>query len=132
MASPAWDPADDKRLRELARAGMPLAEISRELHRSSSAVRNRAKRLRLELYKRRHPVPVKEPQGPPSKKSLPSFAIGDRVKLSELGRERHPKMSRQPGTIVAGSASSSSLYVLFDDRHSPIQLHKSYLMRVYP
>jgi hypothetical protein len=52
--------------------------------------------------------------------------IGDRVRLSALGRERSPKMTRT-GLIVG--AIGSSLEVLLDGSKIPVRLHKTYLER---
>jgi hypothetical protein len=50
--------------------------------------------------------------------------IGDRVKLSTLGQERSPRMTRT-GVIVG--AIGSSFEVLMDGGKIPVRLHRSYL-----
>jgi hypothetical protein len=55
------------------------------------------------------------------------FEVGDRVRLSELGRVRAPKMSAKAGTVIGFARLSSGVKVLFDERKSPTTLHFSYL-----
>jgi hypothetical protein len=50
--------------------------------------------------------------------------IGDRVRLSALGRERSPKMTK---TGVTVGAIGSSFEVLMDGSKIPVRLHKTYL-----
>ena len=56
----------------------------------------------------------------------PSLRLGARVRMSPLGRERHPGDSDREGTIV-GSGSPSSWRVKFDDRKTIQAIHKDYL-----
>ena len=55
------------------------------------------------------------------------FKIGDRVKLSAVGRKRSPRMSAAPGTIIGLAKTTSSAKVLFDERKTANTLHFSYL-----
>jgi len=59
-------------------------------------------------------------------KRCPS-AIGDRVRLSELGRRRCPRISADRGTIVGFTRRSTGARVLFDGRKSAVLFHASYL-----
>ena len=58
----------------------------------------------------------------------PEFKVGDRVRLSAIGLERSPRMSRNCGVIVGVTISGSAYRVLFDDKKLAILLHKSYLI----
>jgi hypothetical protein len=58
----------------------------------------------------------------------PEFKVGDRVRLSAIGLERSPRMSRNGGVIVGLTISGSAYRVLFDDKKIAILLHKSYLI----
>lgn len=55
---------------------------------------------------------------------IPSLQVGDRVRLSALGRERSPKMAKT-GLIV--HAIGSSFDVLMDGSKLPVRLHRTYL-----
>jgi hypothetical protein len=54
------------------------------------------------------------------------FMIGDRVRLSELGRSRSPNMTAT-GVVVSASRTGTMYMVLLDGRSRPVQLHWSYL-----
>ena len=51
---------------------------------------------------------------------------GARVRMSRLGRERHPKYGDREGLIV-GRGSPSSWRVKFDDRKTIQAIHRDYL-----
>jgi hypothetical protein len=53
------------------------------------------------------------------------FCVGQRVRLSELGRQRTPRAKTQTGTIVV-LPTASSVYILFDENKRPTKLHRSY------
>jgi hypothetical protein len=57
---------------------------------------------------------------------VPSLFHGARVRMSQLGRERHPKYGDRQGVIV-GSGSPSSWRVKFDDRKTIQAIHRDYL-----
>jgi len=54
------------------------------------------------------------------------FSVGDRVQLSELGRDRSPLMHRT-GVVVSTSRTGTMYMVLLDGRVRPVQLHWTYL-----
>jgi hypothetical protein len=54
------------------------------------------------------------------------FCLGQRVRLSELGRARNPKARTQTGRVV-GLPAPSSAEILFDGNKRPTQLHRSYI-----
>ncbi len=56
----------------------------------------------------------------------PPLFYGARVRMSRLGRERHPKYGDREGVIV-GSGSPSSWRVKFDDRKTIQAIHRDYL-----
>ena len=58
--------------------------------------------------------------------SVPCLFHGARVRMSQLGRERHPKYGDRQGVIV-GSGSPSSWRVKFDDRKTIQAIHRDYL-----
>jgi hypothetical protein len=51
---------------------------------------------------------------------------GARVRMSQLGRERHPKYGDREGLIV-GRGSPSSWRVKFDERKTVQAIHRDYL-----
>ena len=61
--------------------------------------------------------------------SLPPLCRGARVRMSPLGRARHPKYGDREGLIV-GQGSPSSWRVKFDDRKTIQAIHQDYLERV--
>ena len=54
---------------------------------------------------------------------------GARVRMSPLGRRRHPSYGERQGVIV-GQGSPSSWRVKFDDRKVVQAIHQDYLERV--
>jgi hypothetical protein len=61
--------------------------------------------------------------------ATPPLALGDRVRMSELGLARHPKYASHEGVVV-GKVSSSGMRVKFDERKHVQTIHHSYLMKV--
>jgi hypothetical protein len=57
------------------------------------------------------------------------LALGDRVRMSELGLARHPKYASREGVIV-GKVSASGLRVKFDERKQVQTIHHTYLEKV--
>lgn len=58
--------------------------------------------------------------------SPPRLFRGARVRMSPLGRERHPQYGEREGIIV-GSGSPSSWRVKFDERKTIQAIHQDYL-----
>lgn len=58
--------------------------------------------------------------------SPPRLFRGARVRMSRLGRERHPKYGDRQGVIV-GRGSPSSWRVKFDERTTVQAIHRDYL-----
>jgi len=56
----------------------------------------------------------------------PRLFYGARVRMSQLGRERHPKYGNREGVIV-GRGSPSSWRVKFDERKTVQAIHQDYL-----
>lgn len=52
---------------------------------------------------------------------------GTRIRLSALGRQRCPKMTRHAGVVVAKLDRSDAVRVLMDGNKDPSTLHRSYL-----
>jgi hypothetical protein len=59
-------------------------------------------------------------------KTPPSLFRGARVRMSRLGRERHPRYGKREGIIV-GRGSPSSWRVKFDERTTVQAIHRDYL-----
>jgi hypothetical protein len=57
----------------------------------------------------------------------PMFQPGDRVRLSELGRERCPRYPDRAGTVTSYCRGPNALRVLFDGRKTGVMIHASYL-----
>ena len=64
-------------------------------------------------------------------KSPPRLFRGARVRMSRLGRERHPKYGDRQGVIV-GNGSPSSWRIKFDERKTIQAIHQDYLELVSP
>jgi hypothetical protein len=62
---------------------------------------------------------------------VPFLFHGARVRMSPLGRERHPKYGDREGVIV-GSGSPSSWRVKFDTRKTIQAIHRDYLELAAP
>jgi hypothetical protein len=60
-----------------------------------------------------------------------SLERGDRVVMSELGRQRHPRYGFRQGTIV-GYGSPNSRRVKFDDSKTVQSIHVGYLKLLRP
>jgi hypothetical protein len=115
MPNPCWSVNDDAMLSELAGRRISIDQIATQLHRSVSAVRNRAKRLGLKISKQLD-----------AEAATRDFQVGQRVHLSTLGVERCPKTKGYVGHISA-KGSGHSYYVLFDGSKSVRQLHCTYI-----
>ena len=124
--SPAWNVSDDARLVALAKQHLSAEEIGRELCRTTSAVRNRAQRLGINFGSVRRVSKASAATKPEE------LRIGDRVRLSALGRERSPQMIDVLGTVVTMSKLPSSVGVLFDGRRTTVVIHRTYIERVDP
>jgi hypothetical protein len=59
-------------------------------------------------------------------KTPPSLFRGARVRMSRLGRDRHPRYGDREGIIV-GRGSPSSWRVKFDERTTVQAIHRDYL-----
>jgi hypothetical protein len=64
------------------------------------------------------------PDQPP--KSARSYEIGDRVKLSDFGKSRSPKLAGL-AVVVAIPRGTKSAWVRFDGNKTPTPLHASYI-----
>jgi hypothetical protein len=51
---------------------------------------------------------------------------GMRIRLSALGKERCPKMTRHTGVVLAKATYRDSFRVLMDGSKEAISLHRSY------
>ena len=113
--NPSWSVNDDAMLSELAGRRMAIDQIAAQLHRSISAVRNRARRLGVKISKQLD-----------TRAAMRGFQVGQRVRLSSLGAERCPRTKGDVGRISA-KGSGHSYYVLFDGSKSARQLHRTYI-----
>ena len=57
------------------------------------------------------------------------FTTGDRVRMNELGRSRHPRYGERQAVVVR-KAAASGWRVQFDDRNSLQTIHRDYLEKV--
>lgn len=55
------------------------------------------------------------------------FETGDRVQLSDLGRERSPRIPRTVGTVLRRLRGGRVYFVLMDGAKTPTRLHETYL-----
>ena len=77
---------------------------------------------------------LRESSGTSSEANTPletkqSLVLGDRVRMSALGRARHPRYGDLQGVIV-GRGSPSSWRIKFDERKYVQALHQAYLEKV--
>jgi hypothetical protein len=56
-----------------------------------------------------------------------NFSIGDRVRISALGKVRCPRLAGKTGTVVGRSIYINSVAVLFDGNKSSSTIHGDYL-----
>jgi hypothetical protein len=56
-----------------------------------------------------------------------TFEVGDRIKLSELGKSRSSKATTEYGVVAGIPRGGRSVRVLFDGNKEPTQLHTSYI-----
>ena len=61
----------------------------------------------------------------------PKFKPGDRVRLSDLGTLRSPRVKGRVGTVVSVN-SQYAIAVLFDGNKMPTKIHSSYVEAVGP
>jgi len=59
-----------------------------------------------------------------------SLVTGMRIRMSELGAVRCPRIAAKTGVIVGRSQQNSSVRVLFDGSRSPVSLHRDYLEQI--
>ncbi|ABD87925.1 hypothetical protein [Rhodopseudomonas palustris] len=71
------------------------------------------------------PAPCGE-QVDPAARQPAELALGARVQMSALGRQRHPRYGARQGVIV-GRGGPSSWRVKFDDVKTVQSIHKAYL-----
>jgi hypothetical protein len=58
------------------------------------------------------------------------FRVGERVRLSEVGKSRAPRVRTQTGTVVKIPRTKSggrSVEVLFDGNKLPTRVHRTYI-----
>jgi hypothetical protein len=53
--------------------------------------------------------------------------IGERVKLTALGKERSPRIAEKVGTVIRRTPYSSIVGVLFDGNRLSTSIHKDYI-----
>jgi len=55
------------------------------------------------------------------------YTVGTRVRLSELGKVRCPRLSKKTGTLVGHGIYVNSVVVLFDGNKTSSTIHIAYL-----
>ena len=55
------------------------------------------------------------------------FQVGDRVRLSQLGRQRMPRNKSTTAKVVGYGRSDTRIRVVFDGTAYPVSIHASYL-----
>lgn len=58
-----------------------------------------------------------------------SFRKGERVRLTQLGRQRMPRAKSTTAKVVGYGRSDTSIRVVFDGSAYPVSIHVSYLER---
>jgi hypothetical protein len=56
MSGVPWSPADDERFRTLARSGLSVGEIAKQMQRNASSVRTRAAAMKIAIARDRKPA----------------------------------------------------------------------------
>jgi hypothetical protein len=62
--------------------------------------------------------------------AAPQFRVGDRIRLSALGKSGAPRTKVQTGVVVRipePSSGGRSVQVMFDGNKLPTQIHRSYV-----
>jgi hypothetical protein len=57
------------------------------------------------------------------------YELGDRVRLSELGKSRTLKGNDKRGRVVGFGSTDRIIRVKFEELQCPVSLHRSYLER---
>lgn len=57
------------------------------------------------------------------------FRVGDRVRLSELGRKRMTRNKATTAKVVGFGRTDSRVRIIFDGSSYPVSIHVSYLER---
>jgi hypothetical protein len=57
------------------------------------------------------------------------FRVGERVRLSDLGRQRMPRSKATSAKVVGFGRSETRIRVVFDGSTYPVSIHISYLER---
>ena len=57
------------------------------------------------------------------------FQVGERVRLSDLGRQRMPRSKATSAKVVGYGRSETRIRVVFDGSAYPVSIHISYLER---
>ena len=64
--------------------------------------------------------------------SIGNVSVGDRVRLSELGRERCPRIAAEGGLVVGFSVTGNTVHIRFDGHRTLSPIHVSYLELAVP
>jgi len=62
-----------------------------------------------------------------ARQAAPQFRVGDRVRLSELGKSAAPRAKVQTGVVVSVPVGRMSVQVVFDGNRKPTPIHCSYI-----
>mgnify|MGYP000952104739 CR=1 FL=1 len=57
------------------------------------------------------------------------YQIGDRIRLSALGRSRMTRLRSTTGKVVGFGRSETILRIVFDGSSYPVSIHSTYLER---
>ena len=64
------------------------------------------------------------PSMPPKPSAIP---VGTRIKMSELGAARCPRIAAKRGMVISRSRNPNTVWVRFDGNMSPTSLHRDYV-----
>jgi hypothetical protein len=65
-----------------------------------------------------------------ARRAAAQFRVGDRVRLSELGKSGAPRTKVQTGVVFSvpePSVGGMSVQVIFDGNRQPTRIHRSYI-----
>ena len=62
-----------------------------------------------------------------ARRAAPQFRVGDRIRLSELGKSAAPRAKVHTGVVVSVPDGGMSVGVIFDGNRQPTRIHRSYI-----
>jgi hypothetical protein len=64
--------------------------------------------------------------GPPPFDAGVEFRVGDRIKISDIGSQRYPRLAHKTSTVTSAPFTGNSITVRFDGNKLKTSLHRAY------